>query len=140
MLGRVAPGDSQRDSPLPHTGHKLNKSMSFLRRELWTMICLAAVMEADGAADLPNALPPHPRILFNQGDLPGIKERAAGRYKGAFESLKSQAEEWVQREIKLPDRGGQWFHWYSCPKHGARLRTESPTRHVCPVDREVFTG
>lgn len=94
----------------------------------------------DPTADLPKELPPHPRLLLNGSELPGIKERAAGTAKAAFESLKSQADEWLTREIKLPDRGGQWFHYYSCPKHGARLRTEGPTRHVCPVDQEVFTG
>jgi len=79
-------------------------------------------------------------LLFSQSDLPAIKERAAGACKVSFQTLRRRADEWVTREVKLPDRGGQWFHWYSCPKHGARLRTESPTRHVCPVDGEVFTG
>ncbi len=90
--------------------------------------------------DLPKTLPPHPRLLFTREDLPGIKERAAGSCQARFASLKGQADEWLKRELKLPDRGGQWFHWYSCPKHGGRLRTEGPTRHVCPVAGEVFSG
>ena len=93
-----------------------------------------------GAAEAPKSPQGHPRLLFNQADLPGIKERAAGECKGFYQSLKNQADEWLTRQVKLPDKGGQWFHWYSCPKHGARLKTESPTRHVCPVDQQVFTG
>lgn len=91
---------------------------------------------------IPDKLPQHPRILFKKSDINSIKERIA-RNKWAdsqFNSLKRNADSWLNRQIKLPDRGGQWYHYYSCPEHGARLRTESPTRHVCPVDGKVFTG
>ena len=94
------------------------------------------------AADLPATLPPHPRLLLTQADLPAIKQRIAAQpwAKAQFDALKKQADDWLPQSVKLPERGGQWYHWYSCPKHGARLRTEGPTRHVCPVDKEVFTG
>lgn len=95
---------------------------------------------AEMAANLLGDLPPHPRLLLNLTNLPGIKERAAGAFNAYYQNLRNQADEWLDREVKLPDRGGQWFHWYSCPQHGARLRTESPTRHVCPIDQEVLTG
>ncbi|HEY5909772.1 MAG TPA: heparinase II/III family protein [Verrucomicrobiae bacterium] len=115
--------------------------MNSSRLRFWIGICLAGVVQQSGqAADLPKALPPHPRLLFSQQDLPAIKQRAAGQFKTYFASVKSQAGDWLEREVKLPDRGGQWYHWYSCPMHGARLRTEGPTRHVCPVDQQVFTG
>jgi hypothetical protein len=55
---------------------------------------------------LPKSLPLHPRLLFSQADLPGIKVRAAGPCKGYFESLKNQADGWLTREVKLPDRDG----------------------------------
>ncbi len=94
------------------------------------------------AAELPTTLPPHPRLLFTKGDIPQIKQRVAAHdwAKARFDSLKSQADGWLKTEVKLPARGGQWFHYYSCPKHGARLRTEGPTRHVCPIDGEVLSG
>lgn len=114
--------------------------MNLRRFCIWLGAWLMAFVQSGQAAELPKTLPPHPRLLFTQADLPGIKARAAGPCKGSFESLRSQADAWLSREVKLPDRGSQWFHWYSCPKHGARLRTEGPTRHVCPVDQEVFTG
>ncbi len=92
------------------------------------------------AVELPRTLPPHPRILFSKADLEVIRERAGGSARAQFAALKSQAGDWLKRDIKLPPRGSQWYHWYSCPKHGARLRTEGATRHVCPVDGEVFSG
>ena len=107
---------------------------------VWFVVYFSTSAQPSLPAELPKRLPPHPRLLFSQADLPDIKTRAAGTCRGYFDSLKSRADEWLTREVKLPDRGGQWFHWYSCPKHGARLRTEGPTRHVCPVDQEVFAG
>lgn len=114
--------------------------MSFSRVGFLLSLCFAGFGTPGQTAELPKSLPPHPRILFKRDDLAGIKQRAAGQCQTHFESLKQQADDWLRREVKLPDRGGQWFHWYSCPKHGARLRTEGTTRHVCPVDQEVFSG
>lgn len=89
---------------------------------------------------LPESFPPHPRLLLNVSDLPAIRERADGSCKPHFASLREQADNWLRTRVELPHRGGQWFHWYSCPKHGARLRNEGPTRHICPVDGEELKG
>lgn len=93
-------------------------------------------------ADLPTTLPPHPRLLFTRSDVSQIQQRMAnhGWARARFDSLRSQADGWLKTEVRLPARGGQWFHYYSCPTHGARLRTESPTRHVCPIDGDVLSG
>ena len=107
------------------------------------MLCLVLAMATVlTAGDTPLALPPHPRLLFAKDDIPAIKDRAAKMpgAKARFESLKQQADGWLKKEYKLPEKGGQWYHYYSCPKHGARLKTEGPKRHVCPIDGEVFTG
>jgi oligo-alginate lyase len=94
------------------------------------------------AAAVPIEFPSHPRLLLNRQEIPAIKERMAAQpwARAQFLALKQTADAWLPQDVKLPDKGGQWYHWYSCPKHGARLRTEGPTRHVCPVDGEVFTG
>ena len=109
------------------------------------LVALAMLMglRLTHAADaLPATLPAHPRILLNAKDLPDIKKRSATQ-PGArtfYASLIKQADDWLKTAVTLPPRGGQWFHYYSCPKHGARLKMESPTKHVCPVDKEVLTG
>ena len=90
------------------------------------------MIEPGQTAGVPENLPPHPRLLFNRNELPRIKQRIRGESEAYFESLRSQADGWLKREVKLPDRGGQWFHWYSCPKHGARLRTEGPNSPPLP--------
>lgn len=101
-----------------------------------------ALVAAGGvpAGELPDSLPHHPRLLLSKVELPGIRERAQGSCSVHFRGLRKQADNWLETRIELPDRGGQWYHWYSCPKHGARLRNEGPTRHICPVDGEALTG
>jgi len=115
-----------------------NNALIF-RLYLWVVFLFAGQI---GYSALPENLPPHPRILLNKNELSLIKGKISKQNWATkyFNSLKSNADGWLKREVKLPDRGGQWYHYYSCPEHGARLRTESPTRHVCPVDGKVFTG
>lgn len=90
----------------------------------------------------PLDLPPHPRLLLRREDLSAIRRRIETQpwARARFEALKREADAWLQRKVALPDRGSQWWHWYACKKDGARLRTKSPTEHVCPVCGEVYTG
>jgi hypothetical protein len=87
-------------------------------------------------------LPEHPRLAFTAAEVDGMKRRANETEWGkAFVAdLTKRCDDALKEPVNLPPRGGQWYHWYACPKHGARLKNESPTRHVCPTDGEVFTG
>jgi len=102
------------------------------------MIGLAALTGAACAQTLPE----HPRLLIRQESLAAIRERAEKTDWGkrALAGIQRSADRWLTKEIVLPDRGSQWFHWYACKKDGADLKTESPTRHVCPACGEVYTG
>jgi hypothetical protein len=57
-----------------------------------------------------------------------------------MDSLKREADDWLKKKFELPDRGGQWYHYYACEKDGARLQTEGPTKHVCPVCKKAYSG
>lgn len=60
--------------------------------------------------------------------------------KDAWNEIKQSADSWLSRKPKYPDRGAQWWHWYSCKKCGVSLKTKSATQHVCPVCNEVYSG
>jgi hypothetical protein len=50
---------------------------------------------------------------------------------------------WIKETVTLPPRGGNWYHYYACPEHGAALRTgerigEWQWEHICPVDNKRF--
>jgi len=90
-------------------------------------------------------LPSHPRLLFNREGIAQLKERI-NRYdwaKAQWDALKKRADAALKEPINLPPRGGNWWHYYACPKHGVSLRTgkqigEWRWEHVCPVDNEVL--
>ncbi len=84
----------------------------------------------------------HPVLLVKRGDLPRLRERIATLdwAADAWGAIQRNADGWLSREIVLPDRGGQWSHWYSCTKCGASLTTVSPTEHECRSCGEKYTG
>lgn len=90
-------------------------------------------------------LPPHPRLLFNREGINELKERIS-RYDWAkvqWDALKRRTDAALKETINLPPRGGNWWHYYACPKHGASLRTgkqigEWKWEHICPIDNEVL--
>ena len=89
-------------------------------------------------------LPPHnhPVLLVTKNDVAAITQKVAKHEwaKKAYDPLIKGADAWLKRKIKLPDRGGQWWHWYSCPKCGMRLKTVSPTKHHCATCKKDYSG
>ncbi|MBI2299285.1 MAG: heparinase II/III family protein [Armatimonadetes bacterium] len=98
--------------------------------------------EVDVVVVKPLDLPPHPRLLLSDAEIPAMQDRIAKAAwaKAAWEGLLKSADDWLARAVVLPPRGGQWWHWYACKKDGARLQTVSPTEHKCPVCGTVYTG
>lgn len=84
----------------------------------------------------------HPCLLIAKRDIPRLLARIEEHdwAASAWEKIRSAADGWLEREVALPDRGGQWSHWYTCEKCGSRLRTASPTEHVCPECGATYTG
>jgi len=118
---------------------------------MWAKVCnlltiLTAVLCAIvGKGVMGMELPEHPRLLFSRKGIAELKERI-NRYdwaKAQWEALKRRADAALSEPINLPPRGGNWWHYYACPKHGASLRTskqigEWQWEHICPVDNEVI--
>jgi len=81
-------------------------------------------------------------LLVDEAALQAAQRKAesqpwAGR---VLQQLLSGAEQALRELPPVPERGGQWPHWYSCPRDGATLQTISDTEHRCPVCGTVYTG
>jgi hypothetical protein len=83
-----------------------------------------------------------PGLLTGPEDFIAAREKAARNPWAAaiLSNLLRNAEASLSQPVYVPDRGGQWGHWYSCPKDGVELITVSPTRHRCPLCGTVYTG
>jgi len=108
-------------------------------------ILMAMLCAIIGKGVMGMELPEHPMLLFSRKGIAELKERI-NRYdwaKAQWEALKRRADAALNEPINLPPRGGNWWHYYACPKHGASLRTgkqigEWQWEHICPVDNEVI--
>ncbi|MGQ9455658.1 MAG: heparinase II/III domain-containing protein [Armatimonadota bacterium] len=94
-----------------------------------------------------SALPPHPRLLFNEDGIARLRRRieTCEWAKTSWIARKKRIDELLGKQVELPPRGGNWYHWYACPKHSSRLVTgkrigQWQWEHICPVDNEVFVG
>ncbi len=90
-------------------------------------------------------LPSHPRLLFNRDGIAQLTERIDNHNwaKARWDGIKRNADRLLTESVELPPRGGNWWHWYACPKHSAALRTgkqigEWQWEHICPVDDEFL--
>ena len=92
-------------------------------------------------------LPPHPRLLLNAEGIAALKSRIASApfARQYWNALKTRVDASLDKKINLPERGGNWTHWYICPKHAVRLRKGKQTgpwqwTHICPADQEEWVG
>jgi len=85
---------------------------------------------------------PENYLLVDSAELEAAKAKAAQFpwARTAMIELIGRAEKAVNTPLEVPDRGGQWGHWYSCKLDGVRLRTISPTEHRCPVCGKTYSG
>ena len=84
----------------------------------------------------------HPCLLITRAQVPEVlaKAKRSDAAGAVYASLKRRADAWLDRTPDFPDRGGQWWHWYTCKECGARLQTKSATEHVCPDCGATYTG
>jgi hypothetical protein len=90
--------------------------------------------------------PAHPRLLLNSAGIVRLKQRIEQpAWSAEWKSLRGAVDNALRQPIDLPPRSANWWHWYVCPRHGARLTTGKQIapwqwEHICPVDHEVLRG
>jgi len=81
-------------------------------------------------------------LLVDRNQIAAAKTKAENNAwaKAALDDVLRSARQALAAPLELPDRGGQWPHWYSCTRDGVKLETVSPTRHRCPKCGAEYTG
>ncbi|MBN1674153.1 MAG: heparinase II/III family protein [Kiritimatiellae bacterium] len=84
----------------------------------------------------------HPCLTLTKAAVGEVREKIRRHpwAQTAYDSLLRRADKALASEPRIPDRQGQWWHFYSCKKCGGRLRTKSPTEHVCRKCGAVYSG
>ncbi|MEI7729608.1 MAG: heparinase II/III family protein [Verrucomicrobiota bacterium] len=109
-------------------------------------LTMLGVLLLAGTAAGAEALPPHPRLLFDDAGIAQLKQRVQQEpWASQWTAFRKSFDKTMNAPIELPPRGGNWFHWYVCPTHGARLTQGKQLgpwhwEHICPVDKEVLPG
>jgi hypothetical protein len=91
-------------------------------------------------------LPQHPRLLFDASGVARLKARIQQPdWAPQWKTFRGSVDAALAQKVELPPRASNWWHWYVCPTHGARLTTGKQIapwqwEHICPVDREVLRG
>src|SRR4051812_3574684 len=85
-------------------------------------------------------LPRHPRLLLNAKGIEDLKSRiqTAPFAETWWAKVKRNVDTALDQKVELPPRGGNWTHWYICPKHAVKLQKGEQIgpwrwKHVCPV-------
>jgi len=145
--GAIAPGEAATVSVVLQASAQALAGAEPLTREAGALCVDPGIeglprLEAPIAAavPLPESDPP---LLFASAQEIERAKRRAQKYDWArkqLESIISGGEKALALEVKVPDEGGQWGHHYVCKNCGVGLKTESPTRHVCPRCGKMYTG
>ncbi len=114
---------------------------------MWTASFLTVMMCA-ASNQVPDSVeinlhePPHPCVFLTRAEVESVRARAESQdwARSVANGIVRSADKLVAEPLDIPHKEGQWTHWYNCKKDGARLRPESPTKHVCPKCGEEYTG
>jgi hypothetical protein len=108
----------------------------------WVHLTGSVLAAEPQSASIKLNLPPHPRLMLTDAEIPGIKARfqQSDLLKKRYEDFLRSADAKLKRKLDMPPRGGQWYHWYACKTDGANLVTVSPTQHKCPACGAIYTG
>jgi hypothetical protein len=78
--------------------------------------------------------------MFDARDLQDLRRRMSEpAWAPVWGKIHEATDRSVAEPVSLPPRGGNWGHFYVCPKHGTRLETGRELapwqwEHRCPVD------
>ena len=87
--------------------------------------------------------PFHMTQLHTAQELSRLRRRASQpAFAAAVAGLRQRTDDFLARDLPVPERSAGFYHDYFCPEHAVELTFDpaSPTRHRCPSDGRLFSG
>lgn len=83
-----------------------------------------------------------PSLFVTKARVEEIRRRVATDpvVSNEWRSLVRRLDASLAKPVDIPERGGQWCHYFYCRKCASPLKSESPTRHVCTHCGEAHAG
>ena len=101
------------------------------------MVWLAVVPLCAAMPSLAVDFLPHPRFALTAKEISDWK--ADPSRQGEIQQIVSRANAILAKGLTVPEKEGDWFFYYACPKDGSFLQPETPERHICPACKQVYT-
>ncbi len=102
-----------------------------------TLLSLVAVPLCAALPAVPVEFAPHPRLAHTARELADWKADASRQAE--LQQVVKKAEALLAKGLTVPEKEGDWFFYYACPKDSASLVPETPERHVCPTCKRIYT-
>lgn len=102
----------------------------------------AKVSALPSSAELVARAKDGPSLLLTELQVRDLRKRIKTDPKTAewWEGVRGEAHSYLKEEVRIPDRGAQWGHYYVCKTCGAGLVADSPTAHRCRKCGKVYSG
>ncbi|MEJ7769294.1 MAG: alginate lyase family protein [Chitinophagaceae bacterium] len=71
------------------------------------------------------------KLLLNKQSFVNIQSNIKSHTwaQTIYKNILASADEWVGKQLRIPPKGGNWYHYYASPKDGALLK---PGREIAP--------
>ena len=111
------------------------------------ILCAAAVaicvLVLSGAADASTS-GQGPNMILTGDDILRLRQNITTYdwAKDFFENMKADVDEWRDKDLDIPEKGGGWSHNYIAPDSGRRLQYDrsSPHKHLEPTSGKYYEG
>lgn len=122
--------------------YTFNSNSSCMKRLLLTTIIILNYAVLFSQSDSTNL-----RLLLNKQSIENIKANIK-TYEWAqniYKDILTNADDWVNKEVRIPPRGGNWFHYYVSPTDGSLLKPGKEIapwqwEHISTATGEIFKG
>ena len=113
-----------------------------MKRLLLTVVAISYCIFLFGQTDSA-----HLRLLLNKQSFENIRANIKNYpwAQNIYKQVIADADEWAEKKVQIPPRGGNWYHYYVSPTDGSLLKPGKEIapwqwEHISTASGEIFKG